>query len=189
MKQIITKKICFEKSLYYFKKEKNAYNSCDCHNNTYINFFEYNYEEVEMRENDFRYVTGLIIYDNGKNKYCVIHSWVEDKGMIIDTTSLANSKLKTLDMFSKDSVNEIKDLLDKNIYYIPYFSLSNKEFTTKCQELFVQCAYNKEKTVKAIEGYLVSIAQCVEKDKRFLMEVKNTIGCEFKKDGFYIEIK
>ena len=189
MRQIITKKISFEKSFYYFRKDKNVYNSFDCHTNTYVSFFEKNYEEVESRENDFKYVTGLMAYDDGENKYCVIHSWVEDKGMIIDTTSLANSQLKAIDTYSDDIVREIKNLLDKNICYIPYLSLSNTEFTAKCQELFIQCGYNQEKALKAIENYLISIAQCIEKDKRFLLEVKNTIRYEFKEGNFHIEIK
>lgn len=188
MKEIVQKKICFEKSFYYFQKDKEVYNSCDCHTNTYIRFFDQNYEEVEMRENDFKYVTGLMVYDNGENKYCVVHSWIEDKGMIIDTTSLANSQLKSLSAYPKDYVKEIEDLLDKKIRYIPYFSLTNKQFTLKCQELYCQCGFNQIELLKTIEDYLISIAQSVEEDEDFLSKATNSLGCEYKKDGFYIEI-
>jgi hypothetical protein len=183
------KKICFEKSLYYFKKNKNTYAPCDCHNNTYLHFYDCNYEEVEKRENDFTYITGLMIYNNGDNKYCVVHSWVEDNEMIIDTTSLANSQLKSLSVFPKDYVKKIEELLNNKISYIPYFSLSHKQFNVKCQEFFIKSAYNEQEYIKAIERYLVSITQSIEKDKGFMLKIETTLGCEFKKDGFHMEIK
>ena len=110
MKALVRKKICFSKTFYYFNKDKDIYNSCDCHTNTYINFYDKNYLEVEKRENDFKYVTGLMTYDNGNDKFCVIHSWLEDNGEIIDTTSLANSQLKIINNPTTEEINEITGL-------------------------------------------------------------------------------
>lgn len=186
---LLKKGICFNKTFYYFNKDKDIYNPCDCHTNTYINFYDRNYLEVEKREKDFKYVTGLLTYDNGQDKYCVVHSWVEDNGEIIDTTSLANSQLKILNSLPKEEINQIKNLLEEKIGYLPYSSLDNKQFTLKCQDIYSKCGYNQEKVIEYIKKYLISIAQSVEKDKRYLEEVKSKLGYEYKADGFQIEIK
>ena len=189
MKPLLKKRICFEKTFYYFNKDKDIYKPCDCHTNTYISFYERNYLEVEKREEDFKYVTGLLTYDNGKNKYCVTHSWIEDNGEIIDTTSLANSQLKILNNLPEEEINQIKNLLERNIGYIPYLSLNNKQFTLKCREIYSKCGYNQEKAIENIEKYLISIAQSIEKDRRYLEKVKSKFDYEYKADGFQMEIK
>lgn len=136
MKAIIKKQICFEKFLYYFKNDKSVYNPADCHINTYLKFYDQNYEEVERREDDFKYVTGLMVCYHDNNKYCFVHSWIEDNGMIIDTTILANSQFKILNNFSIARVNEIKDILEKEyvIFHIMscqinYLLYNAKNFT------------------------------------------------------------
>lgn len=189
MNTLIQKKISFNKSYYYFDKDKEIYHSSDCHTNTYIKFYDKNYKEVERREKDFKYVTGLMTYDDGINKYCVVHSWVEDNGQIIDTTSLSNSILNSLENPSEDDIDEIKCLLNDKISYIPYFSLSNQRFTAKCQEIYIKNGLNLKKSLKEIEELLISIVQSVENDTKFLTCVKNEFGYKYKNKGFKIEVK
>lgn len=115
--------------------------------------------------------------------------WVEDNGMIIDTTILANSQFKILNDFSITRVNEIKDTLEKRVCYIPYYELSNKLFTLQCQEFYAHFGCNTDKIFKIIENYLGSIVQSVEKDNDFISKVKNDFGCELKKDYLCFGIK
>ena len=178
----------FDKTLLYFLKDKNYYKQNDCHMNSYSKFFEKNFKEVEHRESDFSYITGLIIFTKGEKKYCVVHSWVEDRGMVIDTTSLANSQLAFSSYPTSKLILESKKLINDYISYVPYFVISNVDLTKKIQELFIESNYIKEKTARAIEAYLKSICDCVANDSGFLCSIREKYGYEFKQEDFMIGI-
>ena len=63
-----TTEINFDKSLTYYLKDKEQYLPCECHINTYLKFYDYNYPEVEKRMDSFKYVTGLLLIDDGVQK-------------------------------------------------------------------------------------------------------------------------
>ena len=181
------KKINFQKSYEYFYKNPDVYKPSDCHTKSYVKFYDVKYDEVDSRSDDFYFVTGLMTFDDGIKKFCVVHSWVEDNGKVVDTTSLANSQLSNGD-FNKKNVLEVQKILEDKISYIKYFSISNNDLTKKSQELLISNEYNKEKTFKAIEEYLIAIAQSVENDKEFIQKVKSEYGFELKSGNFQLEI-
>lgn len=185
---IILKKIDFDKSLHYFLKDKSYYKQSDCHINAYTRFFDKNYEEVERRELHFSYVTGLMLFTSGDQKYCVVHSWVEDRGMVIDTTSLSNSQLSLVIYPSKQLICEAKRIINEHISYVPYFVISNGNLTSKTQELFIKNNLNEKKWLKAIEEYLKSICDSVAQDSKFLYSIREKHGYEFKQGDFLIGV-
>jgi len=185
---IIFKKMNFDKSLQYFLKDKNYYKKNDCHMNSYSMFYDRNYEEVEHRKSNFSYVTGLIMFKKGEKKYCVVHSWVEDRGMVIDTTSLANSKLACCTCPSEKLISESKKIINDYISYVPYFVISNADLTIKTQELYIGSNFIHEKFAKGIETYLQSICDSVANDSIFLCSIREKYGYEFKQNNFIIGI-
>lgn len=185
---ITFKKIDFERSLHYYLKDKYYYKQTDCHMNAYTRFFDKNYEEVEHRELHFSFVTGLMLFTKDDSKYCVLHSWVEDKGMVIDTTSLSNSNLSLVSNPSNQLVYEVKKLINEHILYIPYFVISNANLTKKTQELYIKSNFNESKFLKLFEEYLKSICDSVSQDFIFLNSVREKYGFEFKQGDFLIGI-
>ncbi|MFA7435402.1 MAG: hypothetical protein WC006_03435 [Bacilli bacterium] len=154
--------------------------------NAYSRFFDKNYEEVERRESHFSYVTGLMLFTDGDQKYCIVHSWVEDRGLVIDVTTFANSKLAFVSCPSEKMIYESKKIINEHISYVPYFVISNVNLTKKTQELFIKSKYNERIFLKAIEDYLKSICDSVANDSRFLYSIREKHGYEFKQGDFII---
>jgi len=185
---ITFKKIDFEKSLHYYLKDKNYYKPSDCHINAYIRFFDKNYEEVERRDLHFSYVTGLMLFTDGEQKYCVVHSWIEDRGMVIDTTSLSSSQLALVSSPSTQLICETKKIIDEHVSYVPFFVISNVDFTKKTQELYLKSNRIENKLHRAVEDYLKSICDSVSHDSKFLYQIHEKFGYEFKQGDFLIGI-
>lgn len=186
--EIRVKKIDFKQSLYYFLKDKKKYEQSNCHINTYNTFFDCNNKVVTLRESNFYYVTGLMIFEHKQKKYCVIHSWVEDCGKIIDITSLTNSQLYYLEEPSEDEIEEIRELLENCVEYVVYFKIGNKSFTNKCREIYSGCFGSNDRFNKEIEKYLQKIVTDVSDDSLFIDKVSEMFQCEFKKEGFMVRV-
>ena len=150
------KRINFDKSLSYYLKDKEQYLPCECHNNTYLKFYDYNYPEVEKRMDSFKYVTGLLLIDDGVQKIAFIHSWIEKNNEIIDVTVLANS-FSMLPSLPERIIEESKVKLIEKVRYMPITSMSDIQFTKECQRLGVGTGFNKEASMKKVEEYLQSI--------------------------------
>lgn len=186
--EIRVKKIDFKESLYYFLKDRKKYEQSNCHINTYNTFYDCNYKVVNLRESNFYYVTGLMIFKYEQKKYCVIHSWIEDCGKIIDVTSLTNSQLYYLAEPSEDQVEEIRKFLAENVEYVSYFKIGNKKFTNKCREIYSKCFGSVDRFNKEIEKYLQKIVIDVSDDSLFIEKVSEMLQCEFKKEGFMVRV-
>lgn len=187
--EIRNKKIDFKETLHYFLKDKDSYNRSDCHINTYNVFYENNHKVIDVRQSNFYFVTGIVIFSDGQNKYCVVHSWVEDCGKVIDVTSLANSILYQLNNPSDEQIEEIKNILEQNVEYVGYSRINNKKLTNDWRKIQRKCFNNIDKTFSEIEKYLQDIVKRVSDDIEFINEVKEIFKCEFKEDNFAIEIK
>ncbi len=185
---ITFKKIDFEKSLHYYLKDKNYYKPSDCHMNVYTRFFDKNYGEVELRDLHFSYVTGLMLFTDGEHKYCVVHSWIEDRGMVIDTTSLSSSHLALVSSPSTQLIFETKKIINEHVSYAPYFVISNANLTKKIQELYLKSNRIENKFLRAVEDYLKSICDSVSQDSNFLYQIQEKYGYEFKQGDFLIGI-
>ncbi len=185
---IINKRINFEKTLKYFMKNRDSYEPFDCHMNTYDRFYDKNYDEVDSRSKDFSFVTGLMTLSKGDLKVCVVHSWVEDRGMVIDVTSLANSKLKFVVNYSDEDVDEIKASLEERVNYIPYKTISNNKLTQICQELYYKSGMNQKLFLDNLTKYLNDIVDAVKQDNDFLDRVKEKYDFDFQPDGFAVEV-
>lgn len=175
------KMINFEKSYFYYKKNEASYSMSDCHANTYIDFYEQNFEMIEKRSSAFNYVTGLVCFkDNDGKKYCVTHSWIEEMGQVVDVTMIANSCLAKTDSISNKQKNVVRKLIEQKFKYVPYFSLSQADFDLKVNQIFRECYFDRETAFKAIEEYLCSIVQNVATDKEFLKQVQAVLGYSFE---------
>ena len=150
------KRINFDKSLTYYLKDKEQYLPCECHNNTYLKFYDYNYPEVEKRMDSFKYVTGLLLIDDGVQKIAFIHSWIEKNNDIIDVTVLANS-FSVLSSIPESIMENAKEKLSNKVRYMPIVSMSDLQFTKECQKLGASIGFNKEASMKKVEEYLQSI--------------------------------
>ncbi len=181
------KYINFDLSLKYFIKDKNEYESCDCHKNTYDVFYGCNGEEVDCRQKDFVFVTGLMTYEDDSQKVCVTHSWVEYMGQVIDVTSLANSALKYSNNCDQDTLDEIEDILENRVSYIAYKTYTNNKLNRKFQEIKMRYGgVMMPGAVEPINEFLQDIVTSIELDKEFLNRVKNKFGFEFKTSGYQI---
>lgn len=173
------KKINFDKTLAYYLKDKEQYLPCECHTNTYLKFYDYNFPEVERRIDSFKYVTGLLLITDDTQKIAFIHSWIEKNNEVIDMTVLANS----FSMFSSIPERIIEDsktkLLEK-VRYMPIISMSDLQFTKECQRLGAGLGFDKEAYMKKVEEYLQSI----------VLEASKSPAIKKQTDGFgykYVE--
>ena len=181
---LLVKKMDFEKSLNYYLKDKNTYEAKECHKNTYSTFYSNNEMLIRKRPKDFTYVTGLMTYDKDGIKVCVVHSWVEYCGLVIDVTPFANCNCPI--NIDDDSKEELENKCNEIIGYIQYSVMSNKKLDEKAKEMGMKAFMNKSYFDELTSNFLIELAEAVEKDSDFLSRVKDKYGYEFKKDGFSI---
>ena len=182
------KKIDFENTLSFFLRGRGKYETRNCHMNTYSTFYDVSYNEVLRDEKSFSYSTGLMLYD-GDKKYCVIHSWVEYKGKVVDLTSFANSQLKFVAKPTMYLINSIRKLLKEKVQYVAHSNISNKDLNSTLQKIAQKCQNDMLKIKFEIENYLNSIVDDVKNDETFLKTITEKYGYELKEDSFQIEIK
>ena len=171
------KKINFDKSLTYYLKDKEHYLPCECHTNTYINFYDYNYEEVEKRIDVFRYVTGLMLINGGDKKIMLIHSWIEKNNEIIDVTALANS-FSSFPLIPNSVLEDAKAKLLEKVRYMPISSMSDIQFTKDCKKLGDGIGLDREAHTKRVETYLQSIVSEASKSS-IIKKQQDDFGYQF----------
>ena len=176
------KKINFDKSLAYYLKDKEHYLPCECHTNTYINYYDYNYEEVEKRIDTFRYVTGLMLINDEEKKIMLIHSWIEKNNEIIDVTAMANS-FGGFPSIPDSVVEDAKAKFLEKVRYMPISSMSDIQFTKDCKKLGEGIGLDREAHTKRVEAYLQSIVSEASKSV-IVKRQQDSFGYKFV-DGDY----
>lgn len=172
------KKIDFEKSFKYFWKDKEYYQPRDCHVNTYARFYDKNYEEVERRISKFKYVTGFLDIEDDDGKKCILHSWIEKDGFVIDVTPFANLYSFVKEDFSDDNLQELKKLTINKSKYVSLTALSDIEFTKKCKEIASNCEDVGSQYIGAIEDFIMKIVESISSNEKLIMRQRE-LGYEF----------
>ena len=166
------KKIDFEKSLEYFFKDKDYYQPRDCHVNAYVRFYDKNYEEVERRLSKFKYVTGFLAFEDEDGKKCIVHSWIEKDGCVIDTTPFANLYACKREDFSDEELRELKKLSIEKSKYVGVKGLSDIELTRKCRQIAASCVDIEKQYIAAVEKFITEIVESISNDEKLIIRQK-----------------
>lgn len=186
-KEYNEKKICFDQSFNFYYKNRNNYEPKACHENSYIKFDDCNQKLIDANPRDFSFHTGLLCHK--KLKICLVHSWVEYKGDIIDVTSIANSRFIYAEKIDSKLKHESKKYMTQNYSFINYSTMSNQELTILVNECNMKAKISNKKFNEIFGNAISNLADQVKKDEEYLLKINNKFGYTLAHDDFILEIK
>lgn len=185
-KEYVERRMDFEKSFNFYIKDKETYKIKDCHHNSYIIFDDNNQKLIDNNPKDFSFHTGLLC--NKKLNLCLIHSWIEYRGSIIDVTSIANLQFVYAEKIDSKMRHEAKKYIDTNYRFINYIVFSNQEFTDFINKCYYSSNYQNKNLNEIVGDSLNKIIDLVKNDEQYLTKIKNKFGYDLAPDDFMIEI-
>lgn len=165
------KRISFLESQRYYLKNFNEYKRKECHTNTFQRFFDCNVTEVENNEKAFKYSIGLMLYNDGVQRICYIHSWIEKHNEVIDVTPFANVNMTdTTPLMGVEYEEFVKKANEAR--YLSIKTISNSHLNRCLRELFYGNSC-KDSLGASMEKLIKVWIDEVVQDSRFVEQIRD----------------